>query len=309
MRCREILARPGTVLTEEQRRRYFEEGYLQLPGFIGMDWIERLRAAADEFVEQSRQLTESSDALFLEPGHRPERPRLLRLNQAVDHHPVFWEFATGSLLPDLAADLVGPDVKFRESTINFKCAEGGSQVHWHQDVPFFPHTNLDLFVAITYLEEVRPDQAPLMVLPGSHRREIFNHRDRDGSWLGRISDEDLARLPLGDAVALTGPAGTVSVIHTALVHGSESNLSKHDRPVLIPRLPRRGLLRLHALPAAHPLHEPAPARRSAPLRLPRARRHAHSARLVGGLHVDIREPGAVDLHGSGARLSAHPGTC
>ena len=233
MRCHEILARPGMVLTDEQRRRYFEEGYLQLPGFIGMDWIERLRAAADEFIEQSRQLTESSDALFLEPGHLPERPRLLRLNQAVDHHPAFWEFATESVLPDLAEDLVGPNVKFRESTINFKWAEGGSQVAWHQDVPFFPHTNLDLFVAITALEEVRPDQAPLKVLPGSHRREIFNHRDRDGNWLGRISDEELARLPLDDAVPLTGPAGTVSVIHTALVHGSESNLSKHNRPVLI----------------------------------------------------------------------------
>ena len=72
MRCREILARPGTVLDDEQRRRYFEEGYLQIPGFIGMDWIERLRAAADEFVEQSRQLTESSDALFLEPGISPK---------------------------------------------------------------------------------------------------------------------------------------------------------------------------------------------------------------------------------------------
>ena len=233
MRCREILARPGRVLDEEQRRRYFDEGYLQLPGFIDPDWIERLRAATAEFVEQSRQLSESSDALFLEPDHLPDHPRPLRLNQAVDHHPVFWEFATESVLPDLAVDLVGPNVKFRESTINFKWAEGGAQVHWHQDVPFFPHTNLDLFVAITCLEEVRADQGPLMVLPGSHHGEIFGHRDRDGKWLGRISDEDLTRLPLDDAVALTGPAGTVSVIHTALVHGSERNLSKHNRPVLI----------------------------------------------------------------------------
>ena len=270
MRSHEILTRPGIVLDDDQRRRYFEEGYLQLPGFIGMDWIERLRGATAEFVEQSRQLTESSDALFLEPGHHPERPRLLRLNQAVDHHPGFWKFATESVLLDLAVDLVGPDVKFRESTINFKCAEGGSQVHWHQDVPFFPHTNLDLFVAITYLEEVRPDQAPLMVLPGSHRREIFHHRDCDGNWLGRISEEDLSRLPLDEAVALTGPAGTVSVIHTAMVHGSDRNTSKHDRPVLIlgyhaadsfgytpfPRPTRYTNLLLRGKPPRYAYHEP-----------------------------------------------------
>ena len=233
MRCDETPSRPGKVLDEKQRQRYREDGYLHLEGFIDGGWVERLRAAAGDFVERSRRLTASSDAIFVEPGHRPDAPRLLRLNQAVDHHPVFWEFATESVLPDLAEDLVGPDVKFRESTINFKWAEGGSRVHWHQDVPFFPHTNLDLFVAITCLEDVAADQGPLMVLPGSHRGEVFAHRDRDGSWIGRIPDEDLARLPLDEAVALTGPAGTVSVIHTALVHGSEPNASKRNRPVLI----------------------------------------------------------------------------
>jgi hypothetical protein len=233
MLLNEILSHPAKVLSEEQRQQYFEDGYLHLPRFIGMDWVQRLRAVAAEFVECSRHVTESSDAIFVEPGHTPDNPRLLRLNQAVNHHPLFWEFATDSILPDLAVDLVGPDVKFRESTINYKWADGGSRVHWHQDIPFFPHTNLNLFVAITYLEDVGPDQAPLKVLRGSHRGEIFHHRDRSGQWLGRISDEDLTGLRLDEAVALTGPAGTVSVIHTATVHGSEPNNSKRNRPALI----------------------------------------------------------------------------
>ena len=191
MLLNEILSHPAKVLSEEQRQHYFEDGYLHLPRFVGMDWVQRLRAVAAEFVECSRHVTESSDAIFVEPGHTPDNPRLLRLNQAVNHHPLFWAFATDSILPDLAVDLVGPDVKFRESTINYKWADGGSRVHWHQDIPFFPHTNLNLFVAITYLEDVGPDQAPLKVLRGSHRGEIFHHRDRSGQWLGRISDEDL----------------------------------------------------------------------------------------------------------------------
>ena len=57
----------------------------------------------------------------MEPDHTAEQAWLLRRNHAVDHH-------TESLLPDLAADLVGPDVKFRESTINFKRAGCGAEV-------------------------------------------------------------------------------------------------------------------------------------------------------------------------------------
>jgi hypothetical protein len=233
MKLDEILSSPAKVLSQEQRQRYFETGYLQLPHFIGMNWIERLRTTTAEFVEQSRKLTESNDMILLEPGHKCDNPRPLRLNQAVNHHSVFWEFSAESILPDLASDLVGPDVKFRESTINFKWANGGSEVRWHQDIPFFPHTNLSLFVALIYLDDVGPEQGPLKVIPGSHTGEIFRHYDKDGRWIGRISDEDLNRLRLDKAVSLTGPAGTVSVLHCAAVHGSEINLSNGNRTVLI----------------------------------------------------------------------------
>jgi ectoine hydroxylase-related dioxygenase (phytanoyl-CoA dioxygenase family) len=233
MKKEKILSFPARVLSEEQRQRYFETGYLQLPRFIGNDWIERLRSTTAGFVEQSRALTESNEVILLEPRHTADNPRPLRLNQAVNHHSVYWEFATQSALPDLAADLVGPDVKFRESTINFKWAEGGSEVRWHQDIPFFPHTNLNLFVALLWLDDVGADQGPLKVIPGSHNAQIFRHYDKEGNWIGRISDEDLTRVPIERAISLTGPAGTVSVLHCATVHGSEANFSSSNRTVLI----------------------------------------------------------------------------
>ena len=44
-------------------------------------------------------------------------------------------------MADVAADIVGPDVKFHHSKLNFKWAEGGEEVKWHQDIQFWPHTN------------------------------------------------------------------------------------------------------------------------------------------------------------------------
>ena len=232
MRLNEVLAHPPRVLTPEQRTFYFEQGYLHLEGFVSHDWIDHLRRASARLVEQSRPLTESNEMFVLDKDHCAEAPRLRRLNRAVDHNEVFWKYASESSLPDTAADLIGPDVKFRESLINFKWARGGDEVRWHQDLPYYPHTNTCALLMLTCLEEVAPDQAPLMVVPGSHRLGLLEHYDREDKWLGRVRDEDLERVPVEKAVELTGSAGTLIVLHGCIVHGSRYNHSDRNRPLL-----------------------------------------------------------------------------
>lgn len=228
----EVLSHPPKVLSRDQRAEYFEMGYLRLESLISGEWLERLRDARTRLTELSRGLTESNDMFVLDKGHSAEWPRLRRLNCAVDHDPVFWNYASESLLPDLAADLVGPDVKFRESLINFKWARGGDEVQWHQDLIFYPHTNTSPLLMLTCLEDVTLDQAPLMVVPGSHHLGMLEHYDSADQWLGRISDEELQKVPVSEAVPMTGPAGTVIVLHGCIVHGSQRNTSERNRPLL-----------------------------------------------------------------------------
>ena len=228
----EVLSYPPRVLTQGQRESYFEDGYLRLEGLISPDWVARLQEATDNLVELSRGLSDSDDMFVLDARHTAAAPRLRRLNCAVDYDPAFWEYASQSLPPDLAADLVGPDVKFRESLINFKWAHGGDEVRWHQDIPFYPHTNLTPLLILTYLTDVEPDQAPLEVIPGSHKLGPLDHYDRDDGWLARVSDEELQKVPLQEALELTGPAGTMVVLHGCIVHGSGRNHSDRNRPLL-----------------------------------------------------------------------------
>ena len=232
MKLEEILSHPTKVLSEEQRRQYFREGYLSLPGFIEQDWVRVLNEALGEFIEESRTIDQSTDRILLESGHTKENPRLLRINQVVDHHQDFWKFAVESILPDLACDLVGPDVKFRESTVNLKWAGGGSAVAWHQDIAFMPHTNLNLFNALVYLDNVDLEQGPLQVIPGSHNGEIYRHYDDAGNWIARISDQDAERLALQEAISLTGPVGTTILLHCGTAHSSAENLSNRSRPLV-----------------------------------------------------------------------------
>ncbi len=50
----DILSHPARVLTPEQRRYYFDNGYVVAEGAIGRPWLDRLRAASAEMVERAR---------------------------------------------------------------------------------------------------------------------------------------------------------------------------------------------------------------------------------------------------------------
>jgi ectoine hydroxylase-related dioxygenase (phytanoyl-CoA dioxygenase family) len=229
----DILSHPPRVLSQAQRELFFREGYLLVENAIPDTWIERLRAARDELVERSRAVAESDAVYDLEPGHSRASPRLRRITNPSVQHPVIWDYASRSILPDIVADLVGPDVKFLDTMLNFKWPGGGAEIKWHQDVPFFPHTNYAILTTGTLLEDVGPEQAPMGVVPGSHEGPVYDLYDDEGVWTGTISDADLQNAGLDRAVHLTGPAGSVQVHSCRTLHGSARNESDSGRPILL----------------------------------------------------------------------------
>jgi ectoine hydroxylase-related dioxygenase (phytanoyl-CoA dioxygenase family) len=229
-----ILKIPPRVLTQAQREHYFREGYILLEKIIGDEWIRKLRAATDELVDRSRKVTKSDTIFDLEPTHRPDAPRLRRVSNPVEHHPVFWDYCTQSPLPDIVADLVGPDVKFHHSKLNYKWAQGGEEVKWHYDISFWPHTNYSPLTVGTYIYDCGPDNGPLGVLPRSHEMEpMLSQFDHQGRWTGCLRDEDIAKLDLTKAVYLTGPAGSLTLHNCRTLHASPKNLSDTGRPLLL----------------------------------------------------------------------------
>lgn len=234
MNSSSVLSHAPKVLTEEQRKFYFENGYLLLEGFLSDEWLTRLNALSEKFVEESRGWKASDDKFDLEDGHSPDTPRLRRLTQPVEHHPTYWELASNSPITDVAEDLLGPDVKFHHSKLNFKWSRGGTEVKWHQDIQFYPHTNYNVLAIGIYLEDVDDTMGPMGVIPGSHEGELFNLYSQDDQWTGAIDDRDLARVPLEKAVYLKGPAGSVTVHHCRTVHGSKPNAHPTKaRPLLL----------------------------------------------------------------------------
>ncbi len=225
----EILSYPANALDEAQRRKYFERGFLTIPNAIPMEWVKRLRELSDEFLDASRRFDASDDVFDLGPNHTTSTPHVRRLKALVDRHPEFWAFASRSSLTDIAADLLGPNVKFHSSKLNYKWPGSGEVVQWHQDITAWPHTNYSLVTLGVHLDEVTYDEGPLSCVPGSQEGPLYVHRDNQGRWTGSIAEADLAGAGLERAEDMLGGPGTVIAINCRVLHASRANLTKRVR--------------------------------------------------------------------------------
>lgn len=222
-----------TLLTPEQRKHYADEGYLLLPGLISSDWLGRLEAAMNRFVEASRSLTRSSPSILIEPGHTPKIPRLRRIPQTGAFDPDFKEFGLRGPIVDLAEELLGPNMRLHHSKLNFKWSGGGEEIKWHQDIQFWPHSNYSLLTVGVYLCDVDEEMGPMGVFAGSHTRQLSTLRDEHGEWTGALSEAEVSSLDPATLRWCKGVKGTVTVHNCRAVHGSLPNLSPRMRPLLL----------------------------------------------------------------------------
>jgi ectoine hydroxylase-related dioxygenase (phytanoyl-CoA dioxygenase family) len=112
-----------------------------------------------------------------------------------------------------------------------KSAGYGSPVEWHQDWAFYPHTNDDVLATGIYLDDCDLDNGPLMVMPGTHHGPTFDHH-AEGRFCGAM-DPASCGLDFSRAVPLMGPAGSMTIHHARLVHGSAMNHSNRQRRLLL----------------------------------------------------------------------------
>ena len=93
-----------------------------------------------------------------------------------------------------------------------------------------PYTNDDVLAVGIIIDDMESKNGPLMVYPGTHKGPIYNHHI-NGVFAGGMSVSD-AGLKSEDAVELKGPAGSVSIHHGRIVHGSAKNTSDRSRRLM-----------------------------------------------------------------------------
>ena len=218
------------VLTQAQMNGYRETGYLVLENRIPVPVVESIRDEIARFLDEARSLTASNDRLDLEDSHSPDDPRVRRIK--LPHkicEPVRELLFSDHILAPVR-DLIGPDLRLHTSKLNMKSAGFGAAVEWHQDFAFYPHTNDDVLAVGVLIDDMAEENGPLMVFPGTQKGPILEHHS-DGVFIGAV---DLAAngFSLDDATRLMGPAGSISIHHGRVLHGSALNASDRDRRML-----------------------------------------------------------------------------
>jgi phytanoyl-CoA hydroxylase len=219
------------VLTNEQVEQYRTDGYVIVTGVFSDDLIARMRRVADDLVEQSREMNASNAVFDLAPAHTSERPRVRRIKDPIKVDPVFMEALKHPQLIAALTRLLGPNLRVRNTKLNLKEAHVGDPVEWHQDWAFYPHTNEDVLAVGVMLDDCELENGPLLVLPGSHKGELFSHHS-DGYFCGAI-DPTACDVDFSRAVPCTGRAGSFSIHHARTVHGSAENTSNRPRRLLL----------------------------------------------------------------------------
>ena len=215
------------MLEAHQIEFYREQGYLLVENVIDAPLLARLRSAAEEMIEKSRAVSESDSVFDLDEGHSAEHPKLTRIKAPHLNVPGFDEVLHAPGIKDVLQALLGPTARLQTTKLNTKAPGGGAAVEWHQDWAFYPHTNDDLLAIGLILADVDEANGPLMVIPGSHQGPTLDHT-RNGVFAGAIDPSD-PMFDFSKAVTLTAKAGSMTIHHVRLLHGSAPNMSDRAR--------------------------------------------------------------------------------
>ena len=218
------------MLDQKQKQFYDENGYLLVKSVLSKEQLTIMQNITYNWIDSSRNVSESNDFFDLDKGHSKAAPRLTRLKLPHKADVYFWEVLKNSNITSVLKDLLGSNTLLQTSKLNTKAPGGGAAVEWHQDWAFYPHSNDDVLAFGVLLEDVTEENGPLMVIPKSHKGPILNHFS-NGLFCGAIDPED-PNFKIDKAVKLVGKAGDMTVHHSRTLHGSAPNISTRSRMIL-----------------------------------------------------------------------------
>ena len=220
------------MISEKDVQTYKSDGVIVVPDILDAVTLSRVRSVIAELVAGSAKTLEHTDVYDLEPSHTAESPRVRRIKTPHKVHAVFDEIVRSPVVLDILKKLLGPGLRLHGSKLNMKSAQYGSPVEWHQDWAFYPHTNDDVLAIGVLLDDCDLSNGPMLVTPGTHKREVWNHHGEDGCFAGLI-DPDLIKSEIECAVPCMGRAGSMSFHHVRALHGSAKNTSDRPRNLLL----------------------------------------------------------------------------
>ena len=215
-------------LSKEQLEQFDREGYLFFPARFTPEETKTLTEAVPEIYSRREAY-----------NVREKGKDAVRTNFATHmYSKPFARLARHPRMIEPVEDLLGEKLYMHQFKVNGKMAFEGDVWQWHQDYGTWLNddmmpTERAMNVAI-FLDDVNEFNGPLMFSPGSHKKGVVEakHDLTTTSYpLWTVDNELIGKLVerAGGIVSPKGPAGSMILFHSCLVHASGSNLSPWNR--------------------------------------------------------------------------------
>ncbi len=221
------------ALSPDELSHWNEKGYLVRLNVFTAEENDALRQVAEDIVDKKRSFPPAHiDENALVRDGRVEQSGIYAMHKI--HHPSCYcaEFLArvrDTRLTEPVVDMLGPDILGINNLFIWKPPKIGLGFPWHQDKFYFgsrfkTETTVGTWNAI---DAAARDNGCLYVIPGSHKNDIFQHDDIEGSQQREFK---LARgVRDEDGLAVEVPPGAVIWFHSHLLHKSTDNHSLRFR--------------------------------------------------------------------------------
>lgn len=216
-------------LTDEDLKKFDEEGYLFFPGWFSTQEADLLKHEAENIYGMDRE------EVWREGSGAP------RTAFAAHHYNEgFRRLGAHPRLIKPAEQILDGPLYIHQYKVNAKAPFDGEVWQWHQDYGTWKRDDempepRAMNIAV-FLDDVTAANGPLLFIPGSHKRGVVEagHDLETTSYplwtLDRDTVSELAEQ--GGCVAPTGPAGSVLIFSSLLVHASPPNISPFGRIIV-----------------------------------------------------------------------------
>jgi ectoine hydroxylase len=224
-------------LSRYDAERFEEDGYLVLDRLFSDEEVEVLQAEAGRLLGDPK--AHEPETVITEPGGDEVRS-IFRIH---GQSRIMARLAADARLVDLARFLLDDDIYVHQSRLNYKPGFEGREFYWHSDfetwhvedgMPRMRALSMSVLLAAN-----TPNNGPLMLIPGSHRKFLacvgatpsdHYRRSLKRQEFGVPDQLSLAELAQEHGIiAPLGEPGTVIVFDCNMMHGSNGNITPFPR--------------------------------------------------------------------------------
>jgi ectoine hydroxylase len=216
-------------LTEAQQQQFDRDGYLFFPSLFSPEEAAYLKTEAEKIYQEER-----------EEVWREASGVARTAFAAHTYNEGFRRLGAHPRMIEPVSQLLDGDLYMHQFKVNAKAAFDGEVWQWHQDYGTWKRDDempepRAMNIAV-FLDDVTAANGPLLFIPGSHKVGVVEagHDLETTSYplwtLDRAKVTELAER--GGCVAPTGPAGSMLMFSSLLVHASPPNISPFGRIIV-----------------------------------------------------------------------------